>query len=132
MQKQIIALFELLLERVLDLSSYVRAKAFQVLAKLMHLKEHKFPKVRLALSQAAVAALEDKVSTVRKCAVGLLISLLKTHPYGIKGGMLDREAWHRDYVTVREELKKIEGAIGNVDIANQEEEQKKGYVCDIC
>ncbi len=66
-QKQLNGLYDLLLERTLDLSSYVRSRVFSVLSRLCDLPV-KFPKQRLAITRAAVAALEDKVAGVRKNA----------------------------------------------------------------
>ena len=114
-QKQINQLFNLLLERVLDLSSYVRAKVFAVLAKLTSIKTIKFPKQRLHITTAAVSSLDDKVASVRKGAAALLVRLLETHPYGMMhGGMLQLEIWEADYKDAVAELDKIESQIGNV------------------
>ena len=114
-QKQINQLFNLLLERVLDLSSYVRAKVFAVLAKLTSIKTIKFPKQRLHITTAAVSSLDDKVASVRKGAAALLVRLLETHPYGMMhGGMLQIETWEADYKDAVAELDKIESQIGNV------------------
>ena len=124
-QKQITQLFNLLLERVLDLSSYVRAKVFAVLAKLTKIKTIKFPKQRLHITTAAVGALDDKVASVRKGAAALLVRLLETHPYGMMhGGMLQRETWEADYKDAVAELDKIESQMGNVVNTGGEEEDK--------
>ena len=93
LQKQITGLYDLLLERTLDLSSYVRTRVFTVLAKLCDLPV-KFPKQRLAITRAAVDSLEDKASGVRKGAVMLLVKLIMTHPYGLMhGGLLSLSEW---------------------------------------
>jgi len=114
-QKQIGGLFNLLLERVLDNSSYVRSKVFAVLAKLMNIKAFKFPKHRLHITDAAVAALDDKNSSVRKAAAILLVQMLLTHPYALThGGMLHKETWETEYKEVAAALEKIEGQMGNV------------------
>ena len=65
-QKHINQSFDLLLERVLNLSSYVRAKVIAVLVKLTDIKTIKFPKQRLHITTAAVSALDDKVASVRQ------------------------------------------------------------------
>ena len=111
-QKQISGLFDLLLERTLDISSYVRTKLLQVLAKMCDLKP-KFPKQRLAITGAAIAALADKGATVRKTAAALLVKLLETHPYRTHGGMLQLDVWQAEYQDVCKELEKVEGKIGN-------------------
>jgi len=110
-QKQINGLYDLLLERIMDMSSYVRTKVLSVLAKLCDLK-FKFPKQRLAITRAAVAALEDKGATVRKGAAALLVRLLVTHPYLTNGGFLDLKVWEADYHLIKDELAKVEDAMG--------------------
>jgi condensin complex subunit 1 len=111
-QNQISGLFDLLIERTLDISSYVRTKLLQVLAKMCDLKP-KFPKQRLAITGAAIAALTDKGATVRKMAAALLVKLLETHPYRMHGGMLQLDVWQAEYQDVCKELAKVEGKIGN-------------------
>jgi len=112
-QKQISDLYDLLLERMLDMSSYVRTKVLSVFSKLCEIKA-KFPKQRLEVTRAAISALEDKVATVRKNAAALLVKLLLTHPYGlVHGGTLALEKFESEYKAVKEQLEKLEGAIGN-------------------
>ncbi|KAJ7844392.1 non-SMC mitotic condensation complex subunit 1-domain-containing protein [Mycena olivaceomarginata] len=122
-KKQINGLYDILLERMLDTSSYVRTKVLGVLSRLCDMKS-KFPKQRLAVTQAAVGALEDKVATVRKSAAALIVKLLLTHPYGLMyGGMLTLEAWEDDYRVLKAELAKIEAAV--VEPEQQEGEAPK-------
>ncbi|TFK38244.1 non-SMC mitotic condensation complex subunit 1-domain-containing protein [Crucibulum laeve] len=133
-QKQINGLYDLLLERILDVSSYVRTKVLAVLSKLCDLKS-KFPKQRLAVTRATVGALEDKAATVRKGAVALLQKLILTHPYGLMhGGMLQLEIWEEEYKTAKADLEKVEGAMGNAvnrpegegEEEEEEEEEEDG------
>ena len=124
-QKQISGLFDLLLERTLDISSYVRTKLLQVLAKMCDLKP-KFPKQRLAITGAAIAALADKGATVRKTAATLLVKLLETHPYRTHGGMLQLDVWQAEYQDVCKELEKVEGKIGNAVEKPEGEEDEEG------
>ncbi|EPQ52403.1 hypothetical protein GLOTRDRAFT_132468 [Gloeophyllum trabeum ATCC 11539] len=125
-QKQIHGLYDLLLDRTLDLSSYVRTKVFAVLAKLCDLPV-KFPKQRLAITRAAVGALEDKASGVRKNAIALLVKLILTHPYGLMhGGLLGLEEWEGRYKAVCEELQKVEGKMGNVVEREGTEDTEEG------
>ncbi|KAH9054817.1 non-SMC mitotic condensation complex subunit 1-domain-containing protein [Lactarius vividus] len=92
-QKQLNGLYDLLLERTLDLASY-------------------FPKQRLAITRAAVAALEDKVAGVRKNATSLIVKLIVTHPYGLMhGGLLGMQEWEERYREVVQELQKTEKAL---------------------
>ncbi|KAF8888609.1 non-SMC mitotic condensation complex subunit 1-domain-containing protein [Infundibulicybe gibba] len=112
-QKQVKGLYDLLLERIMDISSYVRMKVLAVLSRLCEMKS-KFPKQRLAVTRAAVAALEDKAASVRKNAAALLVKLLTSHPYGLMhGGMLELDTWEGEYIAVRDELAKVEGIVGN-------------------
>ena len=122
-QKQINGLYELLLERKLDMSSYVRTKVLSVLAKLCDLK-FKFPKQRLEITRAAVAALEDKGATVRKGAAALLVRLLVTHPYLTNGGFLELKVWEDDYHLIKDELAKVEDAMGKVVERHDEDEDE--------
>jgi condensin complex subunit 1 len=125
-KKQINGLYDLLLERALDTSSYVRTKVLGVLSRLCDMKKAKFPKQRLAITQAAVGALEDKVATVRKSAAALIVKLLLTHPYGLMyGGMLTLEVWEEDYKALKAELAKIEAAVGEPAQDEEEEAPKK-------
>lgn len=101
-------LFELLMERYLDLSSYVRAKVIQTLAKLCDLPV-KFPKHRLTMTEMTVGALEDKGSSVRRQAIALLTKLILTHPYGLMhGGLLKLDEWEDRYQQICKELEAID------------------------
>ncbi|TFY76678.1 hypothetical protein EWM64_g7334 [Hericium alpestre] len=121
-QKQLVNLYDLLLSHTLDLNSYVRTKVFQVLGRLCDLPV-KFPKQRLSMTRAAVAALEDKSSGVRKAAVGLLVRLTVTHPYGLMhGGLLGLREWEERYRTVSEDLAKVEKKLG-VGMGGEEAEE---------
>jgi condensin complex subunit 1 len=111
-QKQINSFYDILLERTLDLSSYVRTKVLAVLAKLCDLPT-KFPKQRLAVTRAAVDMLEDKVASARKGALALLSELVVTHPYGLMhGGLMGLEEWQERYNQVTGELKNVEDLVG--------------------
>jgi condensin complex subunit 1 len=140
-QKQINGLYNLILERMLDVSSYVRTKVLAVLSKLCDMPV-KFPKQRLAKTRAAVGALEDKAAGVRKSAVQLLVKLVLTHPYGLMhGGYLRLEEWEENYRQVKAELEKVEGGMGNAvdreegvdeeaDAGDSEKEDKDGMEVD--
>ncbi|KAJ3479305.1 hypothetical protein NLI96_g9147 [Meripilus lineatus] len=120
--KQIDGLYDLLLERTLDISSYVRTKDFAVLSRLCDLPV-KLPKKRLGVARVAVDSLEDKASSVRKAAVGCLVKLIVTHPYGLMhGGLLGLREWEERYKAVCEELGKLEGSMGKVVEREGEEE----------
>lgn len=118
-KKQLNGLYELLLERTSDLSSYVRTKVLTTLAKLCDLPV-KFPKQRLAITQYAVECLEDKSASVRKSAVSLIVKLIVTHPYGLMhGGLLGLQEWEKRYDDVLQELdklkQKVEKAVQRVE-----------------
>ncbi|KAG6914849.1 hypothetical protein DXG01_014962, partial [Tephrocybe rancida] len=68
-----------LIDHLMGMNSYVRAKALQVLSKLCEFKV-KFLKQHLQITMAAVSAFSDKYSTVRKGAASLLIKLVVTYP----------------------------------------------------
>ncbi|RDB27013.1 Condensin complex subunit 1 [Hypsizygus marmoreus] len=125
-QKQIAGLYDLLIERLMDMSSYVRAKVLTVLSKLCDLRM-KFPKQRLQVTRAAVSALEDKVATVRKGAAALLVKLLVTHPYGLMyGGFLELDVWEAEYNDVKAKLAKVEDAMGKAVERNEDGEEEDG------
>jgi condensin complex subunit 1 len=124
-QKQINGLYDLLLERIMDVSSYVRTKVLSVLSKCCDLK-HKFPKQRLAITRAAIAALEDKAATVRKGAAALLGKLLVTHPYGLMhGGFLELDVWEAEYQIVKRDLAKFDDAMGKA-VERKEGDEEDG------
>ncbi|EJF55739.1 hypothetical protein DICSQDRAFT_184215 [Dichomitus squalens LYAD-421 SS1] len=121
--KQINGLYDLLIERMMDVSSYVRVKVLATLAKLCD-GSHKFPQQRLAITRAAVEALEDKTASVRKSAVSLLVRLILTHPYGMYGGLLSETEWKVQYKEVSDMLEKMEGNLGKAVERNDEEESQ--------
>ncbi|KAG9309978.1 non-SMC mitotic condensation complex subunit 1-domain-containing protein [Chiua virens] len=127
--KQLSGLFDLLISRTLDLSSYVRSKVLATFSKLCDLRVP-FPKQRLKITRHAVAMLEDKASTVRKSAVALLTKLIKTHPWGLMhGGPLNLEKWQGYYEEVSAKLDKLEAAVGKAverDEAGEESEREEG------
>lgn len=131
--KQIDNLYDLLTERLLDLSSYVRVKVLQTLSKLCDLQK-KYAKRRLHVTSMTIATLEDKGSSVRKQAIMLLTKLILTHPYGmIHGGPLNQEEWEDRYHAICKELEALagkdleitqEGKEGDEDEDEEEEEEE--------
>ncbi|KAF8069057.1 non-SMC mitotic condensation complex subunit 1-domain-containing protein [Lyophyllum atratum] len=129
-QKQIVGLYDFLVERVMDISSYVRVKVLQVLSKLCDLKA-KFPKQRLQVTTVAVSALSDKVASVRKVAAVLLVKLLVTHPFGLMhGGFLELSLFEEEYEAVKRELAQVEDRMGKAvernDGDDEDEENGEG------
>ncbi|KAH9924065.1 non-SMC mitotic condensation complex subunit 1-domain-containing protein [Fomitopsis serialis] len=126
-RKQLEGLFELLIERVIDVSSYVRTKVLTVMTRLCDLQQ-KFPQQRLAMTRAAVDSLEDKGATVRKASVVLLVRLIETHPYGLMyGGELNQLEWEARYKEVCAQLQELEGVVGRAAEreGSQEEENEE-------
>ncbi|KAG2142164.1 non-SMC mitotic condensation complex subunit 1-domain-containing protein [Suillus cothurnatus] len=122
--KELDGLFELLLSRTLDLSSYVRSKVFATLSKMLDLPL-RLPEQRLRITRAAVDTLEDKASTVRKAAVSILVKLILTHPYGeMYGGDLNLEKWEERYKTWKDKLEEMEGGIGKAVERDQDDKEE--------
>ncbi|KAG2363022.1 non-SMC mitotic condensation complex subunit 1-domain-containing protein [Suillus spraguei] len=122
--KELDGLFELLLSRTLDLSSYVRSKVFATLSKMLDLPL-RLPEQRLRITRAAVDTLEDKASTVRKAAVSILVKLILTHPYGeMYGGDLSLEKWEERYKTWKDKLEEMEGGIGKAVERDQDDKEE--------
>ncbi|WVO23669.1 uncharacterized protein IAS62_005024 [Cryptococcus decagattii] len=106
--KQIKRFFELLMERFLDLNSWVRCKVLTTLIKLCDLPA-KFPKQRHQITELTIRTLEDKTSSARRYAIQLLCKLLETHPFGaLHGGTLNLDEWQERYEKIAEELKKVD------------------------
>ncbi|OWZ79155.1 condensin complex subunit 1 [Cryptococcus neoformans Bt85] len=106
--KQIERFFELLMERFLDLNSWVRCKVLTTLIKLCDLPA-KFPKQRHQITELTIRTLEDKTSSARRYAIQLLCKLLETHPFGaLHGGTLNLQEWQERYDKVADELKKVD------------------------
>ncbi|KAH7098364.1 non-SMC mitotic condensation complex subunit 1-domain-containing protein [Auriculariales sp. MPI-PUGE-AT-0066] len=108
-QKKIHGLFELLGERFLDNSAFVRVRVMQVASKICDLPS-KFPTERLKLTLLAIESLEDKNSTVRRAAIALLTKLVLTHPYGrMHGGELALTKWEDRYAEMAAKVREAEG-----------------------
>ncbi|THU93618.1 hypothetical protein K435DRAFT_187993 [Dendrothele bispora CBS 962.96] len=108
LEKEIKGLYEHLLDRMLDVAVNVRGKVLNVCSRLCDSKL-KFPKQRLAMTNAATAALEDKSPLVRRPALSLLVKLILTHPWGmVQGGLLEIDVFQKQYEEVKAELQKIQ------------------------
>ncbi|WRT63457.1 uncharacterized protein IL334_000362 [Kwoniella shivajii] len=106
--KQIKRYFELLMERFLDLNSWVRCKVLTTLSKLCDLPV-KFAKQRHQITELTIRTLEDKTSSARRYAIQLLCKLLETHPFGaLHGGTLNLAEWQERYEKIAEELAKVD------------------------
>ena len=97
-KSQLNAFFDVLEERFLDINPYCRCRTLQVYMKLCDLAQ-KFPKRRQK------ASLEDKSSNVRRNAIKLMGTLIKTHPFTVMhGAQLSRKEWQARLDKVQEEL----------------------------
>lgn len=103
-KSQLNAFFDVLEERFLDINPYSRCRTLQVYMKLCEL-EQKFPKRRQKAAELACRSLEDRSSNVRRNAIKLLATLIKTHPFTVMhGAQLSRKEWQARYDKVEEEL----------------------------
>ncbi|KAI0999946.1 Condensin complex subunit 1 [Podosphaera aphanis] len=119
-KSQMNAFFDVLEERFLDLNPYCRCRTIQVYVKLCDL-EQKFPKRRQRVAELAVRSLGDKSSNVRRNAIKLLRSLIKTHPFSIMhGSQLSFKEWTARLEAVDAELKALKSKI---DIPGLEEKE---------
>lgn len=93
-KSQLNAFFDVLEERFLDVNPYARCKAIQVYIKICEL-DQKFPKRRQRATELAARSLEDRSSNVRRNAIKLLGTLIKTHPFSVMhGGELNYSDWN--------------------------------------
>ncbi|KAK4107243.1 condensin-like protein [Canariomyces notabilis] len=101
---QMNAFFDVLEERFLDINPYCRCRTIQVYIKLCEL-EQKFPKRRQKAAELACRSLEDKSSHVRRNAIKLLGTLIRTHPFtALHGAQLARKDWQERLEKVESEL----------------------------
>lgn len=106
-RSQINSLFDLFMERTLDINPYCRCKALQALTNAMELK-YKFTKRRPKITQIAVQALRDKSSLVRRKAIKLVSCLIGTHPFGqLHGTQLTLSEWQKRKDVVQVEFDQI-------------------------
>jgi len=101
---QMNAFFDVLEERFLDINPYCRCRTMQVYVKLCEL-DQKFPKRRQRAAELACRSLEDKSSHVRRNAIKLLGTLIRTHPFtALHGAQLARKDWQERLEKVESEL----------------------------
>ncbi|KAK4151373.1 condensin complex subunit 1 [Chaetomidium leptoderma] len=103
-KSQMNAFFDVLEERFLDINPYCRCRTIQVYVKLCQL-DQKFPKRRQKAAELACRSLEDKSSHVRRNAIKLLGTLIRTHPFtALHGAQLGRKDWQERLDKVDAEL----------------------------
>jgi len=118
-KSQLNAFFDVLEERFLDINPYCRCRAIQVYIKLADL-EQKFPKRRQRAAELAARSLEDKSSNVRRNAIKLLGSLIKTHPFSVMhGGELNYNDWNTRLEAVDAELSALKPPAGTPGLAEK-------------
>ncbi|PQE26453.1 Condensin complex subunit 1 protein [Rutstroemia sp. NJR-2017a BBW] len=106
-KSQLNAFFDVLEERFLDLNPYCRCRTIQVYIKLCEL-DQKFPKRRQRAAELAARSLEDKSSNVRRNAIKLLGTLIKTHPFSVMhGSQLNYKEWKSRLDVVDAELNSL-------------------------
>jgi condensin complex subunit 1 len=111
-KSQLNAFFDVLEERFLDINPYCRCRAIQVYNKLAEL-DQKFPKRRQKAAELASRSLEDRSSHVRRNAVKLLGTLIKTHPFTVlHGAQLARKDWQERLDKVDAELNALQPPAG--------------------
>ncbi|ROT37807.1 condensin complex component cnd1 [Sodiomyces alkalinus F11] len=115
-KSQLNAFFDVLEERFLDINPYSRCRTIQVYIKMCEL-EQKFPKRRQRAAELACRSLEDKSSNVRRNAIKLLATLIKTHPFTVMhGAQLSRKDWQARLDKVDEELNSLKPPAGAPDL----------------
>lgn len=120
-KSQLNAFFDVLEERFLDINPYCRCRTIQVYVKLCDL-EQKFPKRRQKAAELAARSLEDKSSNVRRNAIKLLGSLIKTHPFSIMhGSQLSMKEWNARLDAVDAELNALKPPAGTPGMSGKAE-----------
>ncbi|KAL7945026.1 condensin complex component cnd1 [Trichoderma barbatum] len=118
-KSQLNAFFDVLEERFLDINPYARCRTLQVYVRLCEL-EQKFPKRRQKAAELACRSLEDKSSNVRRNAIKLLGTLIKTHPFTVMhGAQLSRKEWQARWDKVEEELNALKPPPGMPGLVDQ-------------
>ncbi|KAI1194180.1 armadillo-type protein [Nemania serpens] len=111
-KSQLNAFFDVLEERFLDINPYCRCRVMQVYTRLCDL-DQKFPKRRQKAAELACRSLEDKSSHVRRNAVKLMGTLIKTHPFTVlHGAQLSRKDWQDRLDKVDAELNALKPPAG--------------------
>lgn len=111
-KSQLNAFFDVLEERFLDVNPYCRCRVLQVYTKICEL-DQKFPKRRQKAAELAARSLRDRSSHVRRNAVKLLSTLIKTHPFTVlHGAQLARKDWQERLDKVDAELTALQPPAG--------------------
>ncbi|KAG7448874.1 uncharacterized protein BT62DRAFT_986013 [Guyanagaster necrorhizus] len=117
--KQINGLYDFLIERMRDVTTYVRTKVLSVFTRLCELK-NVYGRSRLHVTRIAITALEDKAAAVRKNAVVLIVKLITTHPWDrIHKGPLEMYVWEREYEELLEKWAPYQEKLDKFNLAEQ-------------
>ncbi|RKF63098.1 Condensin complex subunit 1 [Erysiphe neolycopersici] len=120
-KSQMNAFFEVLEDRFLDVNPYCRCRTIQVYIKLCEL-DQKFPKRRQRAAELAARSLEDKSSNVRRNAIKLLRTLIKTHPFSIMhGSQLSLREWNARLEAVDAELDVMKASSAPPELVDKEQ-----------
>lgn len=120
-KSQMNAFFEVLEDRFLDINPYCRCRTIQVYIKLCEL-EQKFPKRRQKAAELSTKSLEDKSSNVRRNAIKLLRTLIKTHPFSIMhGSQLSFKEWNSRLESVDAELNAMKALSAPPELTDKEQ-----------
>ncbi len=120
-KSQLNAFFDVLEERFLDINPYCRCRTIQVYIKLCDL-DQKFPKRRQKAAELAARSLEDKSSNVRRNAIKLLGTFIKTHPFSIMhGSQLSQKEWNARLEAVDTELNALKPPVGTPGLAHKDD-----------
>ncbi|KAI1338148.1 condensin component [Xylariaceae sp. FL0016] len=118
-KSQLNAFFDVLEERFLDVNPYCRCRAIQVYTRLCEL-EQKYPKRRQKVAELACRSLEDKSSHVRRNAIKLVGTLIKTHPFTVlHGAQLARKDWQDRFDKVDAELNALQPPAGEPGLGEE-------------
>ncbi|CAJ2508488.1 Uu.00g135140.m01.CDS01 [Anthostomella pinea] len=129
-KSQLNAFFDVLEERFLDVNPYCRCRAMQVYTRLCEL-DQKFPKRRQRVAELAARSLEDKSSHVRRNAVKLLGTLIKTHPFTVlHGAQLARKDWQERLGKVDAELDALKPPAGEPGLGDKANTTADGDLVD--
>jgi condensin complex subunit 1 len=129
-KSQLNAFFDVLEERFLDINPYCRCRTIQVYIKLCDL-EQKFPKRRQKAAELAARSLEDKSSNVRRNAIKLLGTLIKTHPFSVlHGSQLSQKEWNARLDAVDAELNALKPPAGTPGLANTKADETVAGLVD--
>ena len=127
---QLNAFFDVLEERFLDINPYSRCRVLQVYMRLCEL-DQKFPKRRQKAAELACRSLEDKSSNVRRNAIKLLGTLIKTHPFTVMhGAQLNKKDWQGRYDKVEEELNALKPPPGVPGFGGENQTAVDGELLD--